>query len=116
MMKVWVRAPSGTTTVLGTVATVGELFDSATVKPPAGAGRDNVTMPSAGLPPATVDGATASDSSVVGSRVSTKVRVVPPPSASVAVMVTVVCAATGEVVTGNITLRWRSGIVTLAGT
>jgi hypothetical protein len=58
-LKVAVVAPPGTVTVGGTVA--GDIDESCTVAPPAGAGAFNVTVPVDDVPAVTVLGLSASD-------------------------------------------------------
>jgi hypothetical protein len=70
--------PPGETVTLAATATAGLLLESATCAPPAGAGPFSITVPVAGLPPATLAGLTISDETLGGITVSDAVCVAPP--------------------------------------
>src|SRR5437016_5447020 len=59
-VKVWVVAPAGTATLVGTLA-APLLLESATCAPPAGAGPPSVTVPVEAFPPVTVVGFSANE-------------------------------------------------------
>ena len=59
-------APPGTVTVAGTAAFAGFLLLKVTTKPPMGAAKLSVTVPSKFEPPTTVDGFSATDESAAG--------------------------------------------------
>src|SRR3954451_19597081 len=61
--KVALVAPAGTVTLGCTVAAAGSSLDSATVKPPVGAGAVSVAVPVTGVPAAAAVGLTFTDES-----------------------------------------------------
>jgi len=61
-----VVAPAATVTFAGTLALLGLLLVSFTSRPPAGAGLDSVTVPTALPPPTTVFGLRANEASATG--------------------------------------------------
>ena len=76
-LKFALVAPAATVTLGGTI-TAALLLESATWAPPAGAGPLRVTVPLAGVPPATLDGLMTSDEMTAGVTVSAAVCVAPP--------------------------------------
>ena len=79
--KVALADPAGTVTLAGTDATDGLLLVSVTVKPPAGAEPDSVTVPVEGFPPTTVEGLRETDDNetvTAGLTTRVAVLVVPP--------------------------------------
>ena len=98
IVKVVLVEPAGTVTVDGTLAAPGWLLVSDTTVPPDGAALGSVTVPVAGLPPATLVGLTLNADSVAGGGgvpdgVTVKLAdwVTPPP---VTEIVTTVCTDT----------------------
>ena len=109
--------PAGTVTLVGTLAARGWLLNSDTTVPPDGAALGSVTVPVAGLPPATMVGLTLNAESVgggggvpAGVTVRSAERVTPPP---VTEIVTTVVAETtaGRIWIAPLVLP--AGIVTL---
>ena len=116
-VKVVLVAPAGTVTVDGTVAAPGWLLVSDTTVPPDGAALGSVTVPVAGLPPATLVGLTLKDESVAGGggvpagfTVRLAERVTPPP---VTEIVTTVGTETTAVMIWIAPLVLKAGIRTL---
>ena len=112
--------PSATVTLVGTLATPLLALESDTVVPPAGAVPESVTTPCEPDPPATLSGLTSRPCSAgagggapAGVTVSGAVRLVP---LYEAVIVTVVLAATADVVIVKVPVKPPVGTVTLAGT
>jgi len=96
-VKFALLAPAGTVTLAGTLAAPGRLLDSATIVPPAGAALGSVTVPVAGVPPATLVGLSTNEDSVgagggvlSGFTVKSADSVTPPPVTEM--VTTVVCA------------------------
>src|SRR5262245_10666511 len=117
-MKNPVVDPAATVTAAGTDATAGLPLASDTDAPPAGAAAERVTVPCELDPPVTLAGLTAALRSVAGSgvdgvTVSVVVLVEP---LYVAVITTVVVAATAVVAIWKTPAKPFSAIVTVAGT
>src|SRR5215472_8151010 len=114
MVNVAVVAPAGTVTLGGTCAAAVLLLDSVTTDPPEGAGPVNFTVPVDEVPPITEVGLTMRPLPVSFGACTVKLpdRVVP----SVPEMFTTVLAATGVVVTWNVTVVVPASTVTLTGT
>ena len=68
-VKVWVVAPAGTATLVGTLA-APLLLESATCAPPAGAGPPSVTVPIDEFPPVTLVEFSVSEAKVGGGGVA----------------------------------------------
>src|SRR6478735_480874 len=110
--------PEPTVTLEGTLTTAGLLLDSDTSAPPAGAAPESETNPDVGSPPVTLDGLIVTlcklgPACVPPVTVRIAVRVEP---LKLAVMVTEVFDATGEVVTANVAVKPLGAIVAVAGT
>ena len=69
-VKVLLKAPAGTITQTGTVATQGLLLESVTTAPPAGAAPFRVTVPYEGVHPGTLAGFRLSEATAVGGGVT----------------------------------------------
>lgn len=105
-------APSGTVIDAGT-PTAALFDDSATAKPPAGAGPANVTVTSADVPPMTEPGFTTTDSTALRRTVTCADFDVPFADAA---METTRSATTAAVVTSNVADVALRGTVIVAGT
>jgi hypothetical protein len=112
-VKVAVLLPAATVTEGGTAA-AGELLDSATGMPPAGAAESRVTVPVELAPPLTLVGLTFRVESVPAAVIVSEAFFVVPLNAPL--MVAVAVAVTVRVVTGNVAEVWPAATVTEAGT
>jgi len=111
-VNVAVVAPAGTVAVAGTVAAEVLLDESATVRPPVGAGLLIVTVPVEVLPPATVVGLSVRPEAVGAVTVRLAVSVTAP---ALAVITGAVFAATATVVTVAVALLAPAATVTEVG-
>ena len=109
--------PSATVTLDGTLTTPGLLLDSETVAPPTGAPPDSDTNADVLFPPVTLDGLTVTlcrvGPAAAGVTVSSAERDAP---LYVAVIVTVVLAATADVEMVNVPVKPFCATVVVAGT
>ena len=114
-MKVALVCPAGIVTVAGVLAALGLELASVITKPPTGAGPEIVTVPVTTVEelPCTVDGDTATETSV--GALIVKFAVLEAPPARVPVMVAITLALTAVVLTVNSTAVWPAGTVTDAG-
>lgn len=110
--KVTKVVPAGTVTVGGTVAMDGLLLVSPTTVPPTGAAAFRVIVPVEGEPPVTLVGFTETEETA-GEMTISVVACVP---LKLAVMLTGVGEATGNVVTWNVAVVAPADTVTLIGT
>ena len=117
MLNTPVVDPADTVTLDGTAATPGSPLDNATTAPPDGAAAVSVTTPCAPVPPVTLDGDSASDCIVTAPAwvvtASAALLVVPLYDA---VIVTLVFAATGDVVMVAVPVNPLAGTATVGGT
>ena len=112
VVNVTLLAPAFTVTLAGTDALVLLELKLITA-PPLGAGPARVTVPVELTPPLTAAGLNVREASAGGLMVRLADAVLP---ASLAVMMTVVCATTAEVVAVNVALVMPAETVPLAGT
>jgi len=112
--NVAVVAPAGTVTDGGTEATCGSPLASVTWAPPLGAAALRSTVPVAWLPPSTVEGLMAKETTVsTGEIVRVAVCVTPPSDAEI---VAATVDVTVDVVTMKVALVAPAGTVTVPGT
>ena len=110
-VNVAVDAPAATVTLAGTDA-AAKLDERSTIRPPAGAGPDSVTVPVADAPPRTDVGETETPDATGATMVSvTSLLTVP----SVAVMATSVSVATADVTASTFTLVAPAGTTACKG-